>query len=271
MSSVAIVVCHHRTPNLLSRCLQSIAATVDLETSELVVCDSQADGRAAKVIAESGSDAVLKSFVDNVGFAKLANSGIGLTNSDYVLVLNADTELMDDSISAMTDYLDQNPGVGIVGPRLVSEDGETQHSAFRYYKLRTIAARRTPLGRTRLGRADLDRFGYGDIALEDKAVDVDWVSGAVMMVRRDAIDAVGGMDDGYFLYFEDVDWCRRMWENGWRVVYLASVGVIHQQGHASRGKSARRDLLSNRRTWTHIRSATRYFRKFGLRTPRYGV
>jgi GT2 family glycosyltransferase len=208
-------------------------------------------------------------FGDNVGYAKMVNAGIERATSPFILVLNVDTEPTPGAYAQLLDIMIADQTIGLVGPGLVDRGGTLQQSAFRFHRLRTIPARRTPFGKTALGRKELDRFTLADIDLSSGSHEVDWVSGAVMLVRRGAVLRVGGMDPRYFMYFEDVDWCRRMWKGNWKVVYRPEVRVVHHEGGGSRSKGLLASFR-NRLTGAHIRSAIRYFSTHGFRTPLFG-
>ncbi len=177
------------------------------------------------------------------------------------MILNADLILFKDALWQMIEYLENNPQIGLLGPQLLNFNGSIQDSAYRFYRPLTIIYRRTFLGRTKMGKADLDRFLMKD---RDHRVpfDVDWLLGAALMVRRRALEEVGLMDERFFLYFEDVDWCRRYHDAGWRVVYLPAAKMHHYHGRVSKKRNGLGDILFNKYAWIHIASAIKYFLKY---------
>jgi GT2 family glycosyltransferase len=169
-----------------------------------------------------------------VGFARAANQGIAVARGRHVLCLNPDTVVHDGAIAAMVAYLDAHPGVGAVGARLLESDGTLQYSCRRFPGYLTILFGRYAL-LTRLFPGNAGSRDYLYLDWDHRTVrEVDWVSGACLMVRREVLDAVGAFDEGYFLFVEDMDWCRRIRQAGWAVVYLPDAVVTHHIG-VSRG------------------------------------
>jgi GT2 family glycosyltransferase len=168
----------------------------------------------------------------NLGYARGVNEGIRASREDLVLVLNPDLVARPGSIQALVRCAEENPRAGIVAPRLLNADGTLQLSARRFYNWKTLLLRRAPLGpyaaRSRTLRDHL--MADWDHA---ETREVDWVLGAAMLARRRAIRDVGLMDERYFLYFEDVDWCQRMWRHGWEVLYCAESTMVHEYGRRS--------------------------------------
>lgn len=265
-ASISVVITHYRSPDVLLRCLGSITGSPSDRLGSVVVVDGEAGDDLGPRLAALHPAVRYVPVPTNVGFSALVNIGMACTDSPYVLVLNADVCLGADSLDALAAHLDATPACGLVAPALRNEDGSLQHSTFRFYRPSTVAYRRTPLGRTAAGRAEQERFL--DRARRDEAVatgrplEVDWVLGAAMAVRRTAVAQVGPMDAGYFLYFEDVDWCLRFWSSGWQVHYLPTTAAVHAHGRASARGGVLAPLL-NPLTRTHIRSAVRYFARHG--------
>ena len=104
-----------------------------------------------------------------------------------------------------------------------------------------------------------------------RGVVVDWLMGSALLVRRTAYEQVGGLCEDYFMYMEDVDWCRNFWEKGWKIVYYPEVFFYHYHFQASKKRGAIIDLFTNKYTRTHLLSAIKYFRKYGLKVPKYGI
>jgi len=272
-AQVAVVITHYRSPEVLDASLRAIAAAGDERLEEVVVVDCEA-GSSRDLEQRLAQEHPWVSYVPartNVGFGALVNAGLIRTRAEYVLVLNADVRLSSGTVDALAAHLDADPSCGLVAPLLRNEDGSLQHTVFRYHRPSTIAYRRTPLGRTSAGRRELDRFLDRDAleraVLDGRAVEADWVLGAAMCVRRSAVERVGAMDAAYFLYFEDVDWCLRFWQDGWAVHYLPTAAATHDHGRAS-AEGGVLAALRNPLTRVHIRSAVRFFRKHGTAVQR---
>lgn len=237
MSGIAVVVVNHETRDHLRACLRSIRS----EARELVVVDTgSSDGSPEMVRAEFG-EATLVADIGNPGFGAAANEGIARCASPYVLLLNADTILRPGALAALERYLDEHPEAGVVGPRIVGPEDGLQRSTFPFPGPRTAF-----LGETRLGA--LVRFvpGFRNVYLRtwqhDRAREVPWVLGAAMAIRRRAFEAAGGLDPGFFLYFEETDLCYRLREMGWTVHFTPDATVVHVGG-ASTGQHRRESRL----------------------------
>lgn len=271
LSRIAVLITHYHSLRELADCLQSLKELPGSQELEVIVADSEAEPQADAMVQAAFPQAAYLSHRRNVGYARLVNGGLALSTAPYVLVLNADVRLKPGVLDAMAVHLDDNPDVGLVAPRLTGGDGEHQFSAFAYYRPWTIANRRTPLGRTRAGRWDLERFEMHrevDEAIQrGTPMEADWVMGACLLARRTAIGQVGALDEEYFMYFEDVDWCLRFWQSGWKVHYLPTVSCMHGWGRGSK-KGGAAAVFTNPLTWHHITSAVKFFRKHGVYTRR---
>lgn len=185
----------------------------------------------------------------NLGFA---NAG----DCRYYLVLNPDTRFVENNIALALAEFERDPRLGLLGLNLLNPDGSPQYSARRFYSVLTVLLRRSALGRWSL----LRRLHNEHLMLEawdGGAFEADWVIGGGFVARREAMAQVGGFDEGYFLYVEDTDLCRRMWDAGWKVKAIPAVRLIHAHARASKG-------LRSRAAKYHLRSLYRYARKFGL-------
>jgi GT2 family glycosyltransferase len=190
-------------------------------------------------------------------------------------VINADVRISPGMVESLIGALQADDGLGLVAPVLRYDDGTLQDSAFRFYRPTWILHRRTPTGKTAWGRAALRRFSEFSRAVEreigradSRPVRTDWVIGAALMIRRSALDDVGGADTRYWMYFEDVDWCLRMWHAGWEVAVVPSALAHHTYGRASRAKGPLA-LFKNELVRAHVRSAVKFFGAHGLRPSRH--
>lgn len=260
---LSIIVTNHQTPELLKLCLESIKMAAAGLDYEIIVVDSEAQDATAEIIGEYICDQHINliSFKKNQGYAKLVNAGLLKARGEYIIILNADLILFSDSLQKMIECLESDSKIGILGPKLLNFNGTVQDSCFRFYRPLTVLYRRTFLGKTKKGKADLDRFLMRDF---DRAsiCDVDWLLGAALMVRSKAFDGVGLMDEKFFLYFEDVDWCRRFARAGWRVVYYPEAKMHHYHGRISKKSGGISDIFFNKYTWIHLASAIKYFWKY---------
>ncbi len=250
--SLIVVNYHSRAP--LTALLASLGEhPIEAQHEVLVVDNSPDDGVAGWLASEHPAVRVIESG-GNVGYARAVNAGIGAARGREILVINPDVRLEAQSVDRSLEYLRAHPEVGIVGVRLVNADGTDQHNARRFYTLTTICLRRTPLGRIWPNHPSMRDHLMLDDDLRSPGP-VDWVTGAYMLVRREALDRVGRMDGRFFLYFEDVDWCQRMWDEGYEVHLLSDVCLHHEHQRTS--------AKLNRSLFHHLRSFFSYYDKWG--------
>jgi N-acetylglucosaminyl-diphospho-decaprenol L-rhamnosyltransferase len=256
-AQLAVVVVNHNAGPFLARCLESVLASAgDVGLDVVVVDNASADGSADHVAREG---ARLVRNRGNRGFAAAANQGIRATDAPFVLLLNPDAEIVGGTLGALVKVARERPRAGAVGLLVRNPDGSIQPSARRVPRLGEA------LGHAFLGPvAPRNRFTRSyTMAGWDRATEreVQWVSGSAMLLRRAALDDVGPMDEGYFMYVEDVDLCTRLRLGGWQVVFSPEVEVVHEIGVSTRGKHGRM-------AFQHSRSVYRYFSKFAAAGPR---
>ncbi|MFC1608580.1 glycosyltransferase family 2 protein [Patescibacteria group bacterium] len=265
---LSIVVTSYKNPELLKVCIDSIRNNVRSVEYELIVSDGETEEKTEMMMREDYPDVKFFPFEANVGFQALLKKGIEASSGEYLLLLNGDIVVKESSVESMMEFIESSPNVGMVGPRLLNFNETLQDSCFRFYKPMTIVYRRTFLKKFDFAKKHLDWFLMKDYDHKE-AKDVDWLMGSSMLVSRRALDKVGLMDPRYFMYMEDVDWCRRFWENDFRVVYYPFATMLHYHGKGSGKGSVLHSLLLNKLTWIHISSAIKYFFKFfGKPNPR---
>jgi len=265
---ISIAVNSYRNPELLRLCLESVFRHPGSADFEVLVVDSATE-ESTRLVMDDFPDVRFFPNDRNVGFVSLLNRSLAESRGEYFLLINHDIILTEGAVDALLGFMDSNPEVGIVGPRQVNFNGSEQVSCFRYYRPWTILFRRTPLGKLSFGKRHLDWFLMRDYDRKEPKP-VDWIMGSAMLVRRSAADEVGPMDSRFFMYMEDVDWCRRFWESGWKVVHVPDVSVYHYHGKGSASGGLLSSLFLNRLTWYHISSAAKYFLKYlGKPLPRY--
>jgi len=255
MVDLSIVIVSWNVCELLRRCLRSILdAGYSMET--IVVDNGSTDGSVEMVRAEFPAVRLIAN-AKNPGFAAANNQGISVARGRHVLILNPDTEVVGDALAKMVTFADEHPDVGVVGPQLLNPDGSVQSSRRRFPTLATAFFESTwfqPYAPRRL----LERYYVLDQP-DGVAQDVDWVKGAALMARREAIERVGPMDEGFFMYSEELEWCRRFRQADWRVVYVPTAQVIHYEGKSSEQVLPARHI--------HFQtSKVRYFRQYHGRT-----
>jgi N-acetylglucosaminyl-diphospho-decaprenol L-rhamnosyltransferase len=251
MPNLTIVIVSWNVRDLLRRCLASVAAARDQRPStEVIVVDgASADGSADMVEAEFPWVRVLRQS-ENVGFSRGNNLGLAAAGGRLLLLLNPDTEIVGDALTQMVRYLEAHPGVGALGPKLLYPDGRIQSSRRRFPTVATALFESTWL--QPIAPQFLLRRYYVLDRPDDAISQVDWVTGACLMVRREAYQAAGPLDEGYFMYSEEMEWQRRIQAAGWHVVYYPEAEVIHHEGKSSEQVAAERHIYFQR-------SKLRYF------------
>ncbi|MBK8989179.1 MAG: glycosyltransferase family 2 protein [Chloroflexi bacterium] len=253
---LSIIIVNWNVRELLRDCLNSIDSRRGGMALEVIVVDSASSDGSAAMLAADFPWVTLIACDENVGFPRGNNLGIAKANGRYILLLNPDTAVVDDALTTLFTYLQGQPDVGIVGAQLLNGDGSVQSSRRRFPTLATAFFESTwlqPLAPPRL----LARYYVRDLP-DDQTADVDWVTGACMMAPRTAVEAIGGLDEAYFMYSEELDWCRRFKDAGWRVVYLPTAQIIHYEGKSSEQAVVARHI-------NFQRAKLRYFRKYHSR------
>ncbi len=276
MIKLSVIVNHYRTPEILKICLRSIKENLkNADFSwEIIVTDGATIEKTTEMMEDHFSDIIFIPFEENVGFGKLVNAAIERSKGEYLFIINADIIIEEEkAIEKILEYIEKNKDVGMVGPKLLNVNNTVQQSCFRFYTPFTVVCRRTSLGRTFIGKKVLNNFLMKDVFDKNNATEpipVDWLMGSAMMVRRSNLEKVGVFDENFFMYFEDVDWARRFWENGLKVVYFPNSVMYHYHFQSSKKRSLFDSLLS-KYARIHIKSALKYFAKYKFKNVKYGM
>jgi N-acetylglucosaminyl-diphospho-decaprenol L-rhamnosyltransferase len=250
MSTVSAILISYNSAAYLPACVASLRA--EGLTEVVVVDNASSDGSVQAVLASDPSVQVVETGA-NLGFGTGANRGADVTSGDYLLILNPDTVVEPGTVKALSEALDRDAGLALVGPRMENLDGSLYPSVRRFPDL-TVAAGHAFVGLVWPGNPFTRRYRMLDWDHDRPAADVDWVGGACLLVRRAAFDVVAGFDEGYFMYVEDVDLCWRLHQAGWRVGYEPGGRVVHALGGSSR-------LMPYRMIAEHHRSLLRFASK----------
>jgi GT2 family glycosyltransferase len=250
-----VVIINYRSYDDLTRCLASLEADQE-SIASIVVVDHDSNLADADRIRARFPSTLLIPRTTNGGFAAGVNLGARQTSGSFLLLLNPDCHVVPGACARLIERLTTRTDAGVVGPRILNADGSVQASARRFPDLTTaIAGRSTWLTRVLPGNPLSRRNLPARDEHLSEPVDVDWVSGACMLVRRSAFDALQGMDERFFLYWEDADFCRRLKAAGWKTVYDPSIEIVHTGGQSSR-HAARSSLEAFHRSafrlyWKH--------------------
>ena len=251
---MSVVTVNYLAYDPLANCLESLAPFV--APADVVVVDHQTQPQSLERLATRFPAVRFLPIAGNPGFAAGVNRGVREKTGEYVLLLNPDCVVSSDP-RQLASWLANHPDAAVCGALVREADGSVQASARRFPGVTTgLAGRTTWL--TRLWPDNPWTMGNLVLDLPDEPIEVDWVSGACMMIRRDAFAAVGGMDEQFFLYWEDADLCRRLNQAGWKTYYHPGVTVTHLTGQSS--QHARKASLV-----AFHQSAYRYYRKHGNR------
>ncbi len=225
---VSVVVVNWNTARMLQRCLASLETERGTAGLEVIVVDNGSTDGSQDLVLKTFPEAQLIANRENRGFSIANNQGVAASVARYVFLLNSDTEVEAGSMRALIDYGDANPSAGIVGPQLLNFDGSLQPSGRGFPTPLSTVAMLFGLDRLMSRPRYRTRRDYSMPAV------VDEVSGAAMLVRREAIERVGGLDESFAWGYEDVDLCRRVQRAGWSVHYFPGAKIRHEWGGSRR-------------------------------------
>jgi GT2 family glycosyltransferase len=234
---VSAILVNYNAGDELRRSLQSIADEMQGQAWEAVVVDNASTDGSQSIVAEFAPLASTIANSENVGFARAVNQALRATTAPHVLIMNPDCRLMAGAVATLVAELSQHDFCAIVGPRILNPDGSVQGSARGDPNILTgLFGRSAVLGRLMPKAGIARRNVVSDAAIRSghPSVVVDWLSGACMLARRDALAKVDGFDERYFLYWEDADLCRRLRAVGYHVRYVPGAAAIHRVGHSSK-------------------------------------
>ena len=251
--SIIIVTYNSRAP--VERCIASIETHEPRRAYEIIVVDNASGDGTAEAVAKRFPRVRVAANGENVGYSRGVNQGIRLSSGRAILILNPDIIVREGSIDRLTEFMDAHPDAGIVGSKLVYPDGRLQYSCRSFYTMSALVLRRTFFGALFPRAKPLRDHLLLDYDHETPRT-VDWIIGACMLVRREALEKVGAMDERFFLYFEDIDWCNRMKRHGWSVYYAPGSVMTHTYERSSAKSILRKPFL------IHMLSLMRYYEKW---------
>jgi GT2 family glycosyltransferase len=262
---VSLILVNYNSKEHLERCLASIKQNNKRHSLEIIVVDNASTDGSQAMVRAAHPEVTLIRNTNNLGFGKANNLGIQLAKGKYLLLLNNDTILNNDAIAALVKCLDNAPKAGIVACKVFEPDGKIQKNC-RSFPL-------SPFD-TMFGRASLfsKLFPSNPITKRTTLSDwdynsprqVDWVSGACMLIRRKVLDQIGLLDENYFMYWEDTDFCKRAKDAGWEIWFTPEGEIVHYSGQ---GGGKRPLSLKLYTIYQMHRSAYYYFLKHHYKTP----
>jgi N-acetylglucosaminyl-diphospho-decaprenol L-rhamnosyltransferase len=248
--NLALVIINYNTARDLKACLNSVREKLG-DVSTLVIDNGSNDG-SQEIVRREFPWVELVENPGNPGYASACNVGMRATDTPYVLILNSDVEFLGDGLEGLLSYMDSHKDVAVAGPKLLNSDGTRQMSCRRFPSMLENVAHGF-LGDIWPGNPFSKSYQMKELEGEEPC-EVDWVSGAAMLLRRGAVDVVGGFDEGYFMYVEDVDLCWRLRKASFSAVYYPGFDLVHHIGRASEQQSMRMH-------YQHHLSMFRFFRK----------
>jgi hypothetical protein len=229
---LSVCIVNWNTRSDLEHALDSVLkADQGLDLQVIVVDNASRDGSADMVRERFAQVSLIRS-PQNLGFARGYNLAARQARGRYLLILNPDTEARPDALRRLVEFMDAHPAAAAAGPRLLNSDGTLQLSCRRFPRALAGVFRNTFLGRLFPGNRYAAHYLMTDWNHAEPR-EVDWVSGAAMCVRREAWDQIGGFDERFFMYAEDMDWCLRAREAGWQIHYVPDAAIIHRVGRSS--------------------------------------
>ncbi|MFA5023774.1 MAG: glycosyltransferase family 2 protein [Patescibacteria group bacterium] len=261
---LSIIIVNYNNQEKLINCLNSLQLIVSLNY-EIIVVDNASHDDLRSLVVKFPKIKLITSD-RNLGMGGGNNLGIKNASGEYILILNPDTVVSAGAVETLFNYLKNNSGVGLVGPKLVYADGSLQYSCARFPSFFMPILRRTFLGDYfRLRRDSFQMIDFDHQTIKE----VDWLMGSALMFKKEIVLSRAKVfsphfDERYFMYFEDIDLCRQIWTKGLKVIYNPEAVVIHDHARESAKNPWYVALLKDKITWIHIGSWFKYFIKWGL-------
>lgn len=260
MTDLAIVIVNYNTRDLLQQALDSIFREITLEQYEVFVVDNHSIDGSVQMVKTCYPRVKLLENRTNTGFSIANNQAIRESRSRYIMLLNSDTILLPGSVEALIQFLDETPEAATVGAKLVGRDGNVQATAKAFPTLfNSFFAKKSLLTKWFPNNPLTKRTLVCMFKDQERPFEVDLVSGAGMLIRRQAFQDVGEFDESFYMYWEDVDWCRRAVQKKWKVFYHPQAPIVHLEGGSSQ-----KEVL--RLVVEYHRSVYMYFRKHHYRS-----
>lgn len=253
---VSVIVVTYNSERSIEKCLESVFAQRADVPLEVIVVDNASQDKTCDVVQLKFADVTLLKNDGNKGFAAACNQAILKSRGEFILLLNPDAVLEPECLTKLISFMKQNEKCAASGPSLRAADGAFQPSAFNFPNFPWLFFHLLRLSEWVPGKAILRVLVESSSKQPsgDKPSSVDWVIGACMMMRREAVDDVGIFDENFFLFFEEIDWCKRALKKGWQVFYVSNACAVHEVGGSS--KSARVLSIVSR-----YKSMAYYFKK----------
>lgn len=242
---LSVIVVSWNTRELLRLCLQALLREIDGVDAEVFVVDNNSADGSSKMVRTDFEQVKLIANSANLGFAAANNQALRQARGDLVLLLNPDTEVQPGSIATLLQFLADHPRAGVVAPQLLNSDGSIQLSCRAFPTFFNLTFELLGLSRIFPGKSRFREYKMLDWNHDDER-EVDQPEGACLLVRRKVIDEVGMLDEGFFMLFEEVDWCYRIKKHGWQIWFTPAAKVVHHFGQSIKQVKVKMILSSHR-------------------------
>lgn len=229
---VSVIIVSWNACDYLVRCLDSLTPEVCVYPMEIIVVDNASSDGSPNCVERRYPHVRLVRSASNLGFAKANNIGIAHSRGRYLALINSDVKVLSDCLTRLVDYCEQNAEAGIAGPRVLGGDGKLQRSCRGFPGVWNMLCRALALDSFFPGGKLFTGYSLRHWP-QDSLRPVDILSGCFWLIRKDALARVGLLDESFFMYGEDMDWCRRFWKHGWQVVFVPAAEAIHYGGGSS--------------------------------------
>ncbi|MBI5237016.1 MAG: glycosyltransferase family 2 protein [Deltaproteobacteria bacterium] len=252
---VSIVIVSYNTCRILDECIVSIKKEM-AASYEIIVVDNASKDDSCRMLREKYPEVLLIENSENAGFARANNQGFAIAKGKYFFMLNSDTVILDRAIDKLIEFMEKNPWVGVCGPRNVGRDGDMQYSCDHFpsfwntlWEYSNLVNRYPQVKMFK--RSRMRYWDYSDVK------DVERIAGCTLMLRSDLYVRLGGLDNNYFMYFEETDLCYRVIREGYRVVYLPHAVIVHYGGESSKMQTGH--AVINRTIYSYFLGSQYYF------------
>lgn len=242
MKTLDIIIISFNTSDLLRKCLNKVYkalsfAKIEKESEVFVVDNASSDDSVARVEKKFPKVIIIKNS-QNLGFAKANNQGIAKAKGQYILLLNSDTEVKENSLINLLSTIRKDKNIGVAGGKLLNGDGSVQYSVGYFPSLFKVFCWMFFWDDLPWVSSLIKPYHVEDKSFYSKEREVDWVSGACMMLRREIVEKIGGFDEKIFMYGEEVEWCYRIKKQGYKVIYTSEAKIVHLKGASTKDKEA---------------------------------
>lgn len=242
--ALSIIVVTWNSQEFIRNCLDSIFLSGGNFSSEVIVVDNASSDQTTKIVEELYPQVNLIQNKKNLGYAKANNQGIEVATGEHILLLNPDTQVLEDALSLMCEFMEENPKIGALGPKLLNPDKSVQLSCREFPTFSTLVWEFLGLSRLFPKSKVFGKWkmGYFDF---DEPREVDQPMGSCLMLRRETLEDVGVFDENFVMFFNDVDLCYRIKKSGWKIYFYPEAKVIHHKGASTRKAKAKMIWLSH--------------------------